>query len=91
MAKIPEKPTTDTHGGTFFTSGGNIPPSNVPDNLFLEHSESPESPKSPFQPTPCTALVIDPSPTVSSFESNPSFSQNCGKNKTAINKVQVLF
>ena len=33
MAKLPEKPTTDTHGGAIFTSGGIIPPSKVPDNL----------------------------------------------------------
>ena len=33
MAKLPEKSTTDTHGGGIFTSEGIIPPSKVPDNL----------------------------------------------------------
>ena len=35
MAKLPEKPTTDTQGGTIFTSGGITPRSKVPDQSSL--------------------------------------------------------
>ena len=47
------------------------------------------SPESPSQPTPCTKPVIDPSPSVSSFESSPSLFSKLWEKQ--ISEVQVLF
>ena len=59
IAKLHEKPTTDTQGGTIFNSGGNIPPSKVPDNLTSNKIlDLPENLKKKFYTYDCDMVLF---------------------------------